>query len=288
MTTRRPDYSPPPAGAPAAAPKLDPDLLDRRRAPLPVVNERELPIRPMGIAGLEGRMEARILSRDRSGPVTRLARIPSGFGSGAAGAFTADLELFVVKGGLVLGGGEVGENDYAAARAGQVISGLRAVADTLALVMTSAPVRYDSSVGGGLSAPLLGRAGAYRWEEDENMPGWFVMPLAEGLSGRVWLSGWKEWGNGGGRWRSCGSPEEMFVLDGSLLLTEIPFPDSPDSGAAAPPDPARAETRRLGSGSYSFRMPRQFHAGPGSGAAAALAFHRSLGPDRGGWSNLPV
>lgn len=282
--TGRSDSAPPPADAS----QLDPDLLDRRRVPLPVVNEWELPIRPMSIAGLEGRMEARILSRDRSGPVTRLARIPAGFGSGAAGAFTADLELFVVKGALVLGGAEVGENDYAAARAGQVISGLRAAADSLALVMTAAPLRFDSSAGGGLSAPLLGRAGTYRWEEDGDMPGWFAAPLAEGLSGRVWLSGWRGWDNGGGRWRICGSPEEMFVLDGSLILTEIPLPDSPDSGAAAPPDPARAETRRLSSGSYSFRMPGQFHAGPGSGAVSALAFHRSLGPDRGRWSQLPV
>ncbi len=282
MTARRPESAPPSGGAPALSPKLDPDLHDRRRVPLPVVDERELPIRTMRITGLEGRMEARILSRDRSGPVTRLARIPSGFGSGAAGAFTADLELFVVKGALALGGAEVGENDYAAVRAGQVISGLRASADSLALVMTAAPVRFDLSAGGGLSAPLLGRAGTFRWEEDPDMPGWFVMPLAEGLCGRVWLSGWKGWGNGGGRWRICESPEEMFVLDGSLLFAEIPFPDS-----APPFDPSLAETRRLGSGSYVYRLPGQPHAGPGSGAESALAFHRSLGPGRGRWSALP-
>lgn len=247
-----------------------------------MVDERELPIRTMRIAGLEGRMEARILSRDRSGPVTRLARIPSGFGSGAAGAFTADLELFVVKGALALGGAEVGENDYAAVRAGQVISGLRASADSLALVMTAAPVRFDLSAGGGLSAPLLGRAGTFRWEEYGDMSGWFVMPLAEGLCGRVWLSGWKGWGNGGGRWRICESPEEMFVLDGSLLFAEIPFPES-----APLFDPSLAETRRLGSGSYVYRLPGQPHAGPGSGAESALAFHRSLGPGRGRWSPVP-
>lgn len=282
MTARRPQSAPPPGGAPAPSPPLDPDLHDRRRVSLPVADERELPIRPMRIAGLEGRMEARILSRDRSGPVTRLARIPSGFGSGAAGAFTADLELFVVKGALALGGAEVGENDYAAVRAGQVISGLRAAADSLALVMTSAPVRFDGSAGGGLSAPLLGRAGTFRWEEDAEMPGWFVMPLAEGLCGRVWLSGWKGWGNGGGQWRICDSPEEMLVLDGSLLLAEIPLPES-----EPPFDPSRAETRRLGSGSYVYRLPGQPHAGPGSGADSALAFHRSLGPGPGRWSSVP-
>lgn len=287
MTARRPEPAPPPGGVPVPSPQSDPDLHDRRRVSLPVANERELPIRPMRIAGLEGRMEARILSRDRSGPVTRLARIPSGFGSGAAGAFTADLELFVVKGALALGGAEVGENDYAAVRAGQVISGLRASADSLALVMTSAPVRFDGSAGGGLSAPLLGRAGTFRWEEDADMPGWFVMPLAEGLSGRVWLSGWKGWGNGGGRWRICDSPEEMLVLDGSLIFSEIPFPES--EPPAPPPsfDPSRAETRRLSSGSYVYRLPGQPHAGPGSGADSALAFHRSLGPGRGRWSPVP-
>ena len=272
--------TPPPA--PAYSPAPDPALHDRRRLPLPVIEEGELPIRSMTIAGLEGRMEARILSKDPSGPATRLARIPHGYGSGMAGAFTADLELFVVQGSLIMGGEAVGENDYAAVRAGQVVSGLRASSDSLALVMTSAPVRYDPSAGGALSPPLLGRAGAYRWEEVGQTPGRFVMPLADGLLGRAWLSGCKEWSNRAGPWHDHPSPEEVFVLDGSLTITEVPASaDHPPP--AFPPDPEQVETRRLRSGSYIYRPPGQLHAGPGSGSRSALAFHRLLGPGSVRW-----
>lgn len=280
--------SPPPA--PAPPPAADPALHDRRRFPLPVIDEGGLPIRSMTIAGLEGRMEARILSKDPSGPATRLARIPRGYGSGMAGAFTADLELFVVHGSLIVGGEAVGENDYAAVRAGQVVSGLRASSDSLALVMTSAPIRYDPSAGGSLSPPLLGRAGAYRWEEAGRTPGRFVMPLADGLLGRVWLSGCKEWGNRAGPWHDHPSPEEVFVLDGSLTITEVPVPPPASERRpppAFPPDSAQVETRRLRSGSYIYRPPGQLHAGPGSGSRSALAFHRLLGPGPVRWREAP-
>ena len=273
--------------APAPSPAADPALRDRRRSPAPVIDEGELPIRSMTIAGLEGRMEARILSKDPSGPATRLARIPRGYGSGLTGAFNADLELFVVKGSLAVGGTAVGENDYAAVRAGQVVSGLRASSDSLALVMTAAPLLYDHSAGGSLSPPLLGRAGAYRWEEVGETPGRFVMPLADGLRGRVWLSGCKEWDNRAGPWHSHPSPEEMFVLDGSLVITEAPAP-TPDADPPDPPDPSQSEARRLRSGSYIYRLPGQLHAGPGSASTSALAFHRLLGPGPVRWLEPPA
>ena len=275
-------------GAPAPSPAADPALRDRRRSPAPVIHEGELPIRSMTIAGLEGRMEARILSKDPSGPATRLARIPRGYGSGLTGAFTADLELFVITGSLAVGGVAVGENDYAAVQAGQVVSGLRASSDSLALVMTSAPLLYDHSAGGSLSPPLLGRAGAYRWEEEGEAPGRFVMPLADGLRGRVWLSGCKEWDNRAGLWRSHPSPEEMFVLDGSLVITELPAPARDAAPPAVPSDAAQAEVRRLRSGSYVYRLPGQLHAGPGSASGSALAFHRLLGPGPVRWLQSPV
>ena len=83
------------------------------------VAENDLPSRTMTIAGLEGRMETRILSKDLSGPATRLALIPEGWGTGVVGAFTATVELFVIRGELVVAGDRLGQYDYGAVRSGQ-------------------------------------------------------------------------------------------------------------------------------------------------------------------------
>lgn len=255
----------------SAAPGVDPALVDRRSQRLPAVHESDLPVRLMSIAGLEGRMEAHILSKDFSGPATRLALIPAGYGSGVAGAFTADLELFVIRGSLQAGGEELGDNDYLAVRAGQIISGLRAESETLALVMTSAPIRYDTAAGGGLSAPLVGRGGEGAWEEVEQLPGCFVLPLAEGPAGPVFLGAAREWSNTEGPWHSHEAPEEMFVLQGSLTLTERHGNE--------------VVTEHFLPGSYIFRLPERLHAGPGSQAPdSSLAFHRTLGPRATHWT----
>ena len=261
-------------------PVQDPALIDRRRQSVIGVAEGDLPGRSITIAGLEGRMEARILSKDLSGPATRLARIPDGWGSGVVGAFTADVEMFVIAGELILAGERLGQYDYGAVRARQVISGLRARATTLALIMTSAPVRYDTSVGGMLSSPLIGTTTAAPWRPVPELPGRFVRPLAQGPHGAVWLSGAREWINEDGPWHSHDSAEEMFVLEGEFTISEAAGP--PPAGRE---QPSETETYRCGPGRYTYRLPGRPHAGPGSGASdLAIAFHRMHGPGGTIWT----
>lgn len=261
-----------------SGPADDPALVDRRRHSLRAVREGDLPSRTMTIAGCEGRIEARILSKDLSGPATRLALIPEGWGSGVVGAFTADLELFVIRGRMSVAGERIGQYDYAAVRAGEVISGLRTRSDTLALVMTSAPIRYDTSAGGMLSKPLVGLSAAAPWSGVPELPGRFSKPLADGPNGPVWLSGAREWSNDGGPWHVHEAAEEAFVLEGEFTVVERLR--APEGGG----DDVRDEVHRCGPGAYTFRLPGRPHAGPGSSSSdLAIAFHRMHGPRTTEW-----
>ena len=263
----------------------DPALIDRRRRSLRAVAEGDLPSRTMTIAGCEGRIEARILSKDLSGPATRLARIQAGWGSGVVGAFTADLELFVIRGSLVVAGERIGQYDYAALKAGQVIGGLRAQSPTLALLMTSAPVRYDTSAGGLLTKPVVGLATASPWRAVPELPGRFSRILADGPSGAVWLAGAREWRNENGPWHVHESSEESFVLEGEFVIAERPGEHLrvPEGQTG----PGRAHS--CGPGTYTFRLPGRAHAGPGSSSSElAISFHRMLGPRTVEWVNTPA
>lgn len=257
---------------------VDPALVDRRSQSLRAIEEGDLPSRTMTIAGCEGRIEARILSKDLSGPATRLALIPEGWGSGVVGAFTADLELFVIRGRMSVAGERIGQYDYAAVRAGEVISGLRARSDSLALVMTSAPIRYDTSAGGMLSKPLVGLSAAVPWSPVSELPGRFSRPLADGPSGPVWLSGAREWSNEDGSWHVHEAAEEVFILEGEFTVAER----RPVPGREG--DDHRDEVHQCGPGTYTFRLPARPHAGPGSASSdLAIAFHRLHGPRSTEW-----
>lgn len=257
-----------------SAASRDPALVDRRSRSLPAVRESELPSRVMTIPGCEGRIEARTLSKDMSGPATRLVMLSRGWGSGVAGAFTADVELFVIRGDLMVAGRRVGQYDYAAVRSGEVVSGVRALSPTLALLMTSAPVRYDTSAGGMLSKPLIGSADGSPWAPVSELPGRFIRPLADGPHGHVWLAGGRAWTNEDGPWHSHPGAEEVFVLDGEFTVTERPSGHDPDGSGEG----ARDQIHRWEAGTYTYRLPGQLHAGPGSGSSElALAFHRTHG-----------
>ena len=229
----------------------------------------------MTIPGCEGRIEARTLSKDMSGPATRLVMLDAGWGSGIAGAFTADVELFVIRGDLMVAGTRVGQYDYAAVQSGEVVSGVRALSPTLALLMTSAPVRYDSSVGGMLSRPLIGSASGSPWTPVTELPGRFIRPLADGPHGQVWLAGGRAWTNEEGPWHSHPGAEEVFVLDGEFTVAERLSGQDPDTSGGGVGD----KTYHWEAGTYTYRLPGQLHSGPGSGSSElALAFHRMQGP----------
>ncbi len=224
-------------------------------------------------------MEARILSKDLSGPATRLARIPAGWGSGVAGAFTADVELFLIEGSVTVAGERIEQYGYGAVKAGQVIGGIRAHAPTVALVMTSAPVRYDTSAGGPLSDPLIGQPTTSPWAAVPELSGRYVRPLADGPNGAVWLSAGWAWANDDGPWHFHPSPEEVFVLEGELTVTERPGAYSGELHDGEPP----GVEHRCGPGSYTFRLADRLHAGPGSHSERSLTFHRMLGPRTVTW-----
>jgi len=239
----------------------------------------------MTISACAGRIEDRSRSNDMSGPSTRLAMVSSAGGSAAAAAFTPSVGLFVIRGDLVVAGERVGRYDYAAVRSGEVIPGIRALSPTLALLMTSAPVRYDSSAGGMLSKPLIGTAGASPWTPVSELPGRFIRPLADGLHGQVWLAGARNWTNEGGPWHSHGGAEEVFVLDGEFTMAERPSGHGPHSDR-----PADEQLHGWEAGTYTYRLPGQLHGGPGSGSSElAIAFHRMQGSRDCHWTDdVPV
>ncbi|MCY3539901.1 MAG: DUF4437 domain-containing protein [Acidimicrobiia bacterium] len=261
---------------------LDPALTDRRKNSLPDVKESALPGRNISIAGCEGRIEARTLSKDMSGPATRLVKLSHGWGSGVSGAFTADVEIFVIQGRLTVGGRTVDQYDYAAVRSGEMISGIRALDPTLALLMTSAPVRYDTSVGGMLSQPFIGANRDSKWQPVGPLPGRFVRHLADGLHGPVWLAGARQWSNQGGPWHSHEGAEEVFVLDGEFTIAE----HDPSLDGHRSNEPADPAVYIRPPGTYTFRRPGVLHAGPGSSSSElALAFHRLHGSKGQTWTD---
>lgn len=70
---------------------MDPAVVDRRTTHFPGVDEAGLPVRAMSIAGLEGRLAARILSRTCRGRPSDSSRSRVTWGSGVAGGFSADV-----------------------------------------------------------------------------------------------------------------------------------------------------------------------------------------------------
>lgn len=248
----------------------DPAVVDRRTTSLIAVQDRSLPTRTMTIAGTDGRIEARILSKDQSGPASRLVRMPAGWGTGMAGSFDARLEVFVVSGALTLGADTLGEYDYALVERGRMLGGVRAESDTVALLMTDAPVRYDLTGGGSLTAATVGRSADVPWSAVAELPGRFSRILFSSPDRHIWLSGARQWSHAG-PWHRHGAAEEMFVLDGALHLVE-----------------AGGATVEHGPGSYSYRLAGELHAGPGSRSSEmAIAFHRLLGPASLDWEGQP-
>ncbi len=251
----------------------DPAVVDRRHHQLIVAADFDLPVRTMVISGLDGRLDARILSKDHSGPATRLVRVPLGWGTAQSGAFTADIELFVIEGRLTVAGHEIGQYDYFAVRAGQLIRGLRADTPAVALLMTSAPIRYDTSAGGALAQPQVARAAEETWAAVDRLPGRYVRELAQGPAGAVYISGAREWANDGGPWHYHDGPEEMFVLDGSFTVLEN-VEGRPIEQVYLP-------------GSYVHRASGVYHAGPGSSSSErAIAYHRVGGTGLTTWNDV--
>lgn len=243
----------------------DPAVVDRRTTLIAAVHESDLPSRRMSIAGLEHAMDARILSKDMSGPATRLVVIPAGWGSGVAGSFTADIALFVISGTISIRHSTVGQHSYTSIREGALLPGIRCEETALALLMTAAPLRYDTTTGGALSAVSVVAAGDVAWEPREGLPGRFARPLGSDAAGDAWLAGAPSWTTEGGPWVSHPTSEECFMLDGEMTVTEL------IDGAI--------QVYQYRPGSYVWRPAGAKHAGPGSWSGeVAISFNRTTGP----------
>ena len=254
---------------------IDPALVDRTVTHLAGINDASLPVRSMTVPGIDGSLEARILSTDLRGSSTRLVRLRAGWGPETRGAFSAEVELFVIQGALEADAHGLEAGDYIYIPKGRTVSRLRITADGAALLMTSAPVAYDPTFQGQPADLAPGRASERDWVPVPEMPGRHVKPLGRGPVGDVWLSGARQWDHGDGGWHRHPHHEECFVIGGEIALRERPA--VPDEMIAAGP------------GAYFFRPAGVLHCGPGSGCDdTMLAFHRAFGDLSTEWVDSPA
>lgn len=169
----------------------------------------------MTIHGLEGRPAAWILSRDGSGPSTRLLEVPPGWGASRSGSFTGDVELFLLSGQVEADGHLLGAGALWSAREGTRIGGLGSAGGATLLLFSGAPLRFMPGEG----------------QEDPDRPdpvvagerGWTQMPdappntrqreLAPSLRGGVFRQT-AAVDLGLDAWYVEDEPTEVFVLEG--------------------------------------------------------------------------
>ncbi len=246
----------------------DPALVDRRHNLLAGVSESSLPSRSMTIAGIEGGIRARILSTDMRGDATRLVQMPPGWGTGLVGAFTSDVEIFVIRGEMTVGRQELGVLDYVSIPQNRALTGVRAMSTTLALLMTSGSVRFEINVGRGPAQIEVARGLQLAWQPEEDRPGRYVRSLGDGARGPVWIGGSTEWHAVDEDAHCHQESEEMFVLEGGLSVSES--------------DGVNVETFDYEAGDYCFRPGGRVHGGAGSRCDGnALVFHRRLASQMG-------
>ena len=223
----------------------------------------------MTIHGLEGRPGAWILSRDGSGPSTRLLEVPPGWGTPLRGSFTGDIELFVLSGQVEADGHLLGAHTLWSARAGSGISGLGSADGATLLLFSGAPLRFLPGQG----------------EEDPERPrpvvaserDWIQMPgappnsrqreLAPSLRGGVY------WQTAAvdlrlDAWYVDTEPTEVFVLEGAWQQ--------------ASQHREGVEVVEFAKDGYFYRPAGVWHGGvrTGTAAVASLLVRAGAGPSR--------
>lgn len=243
--------------------QMDPALADRTKRSILGITDGDQPLRAIAIPGIEGSIPAKILSTNLRGASTRLIRAGAGWGSGIAGLFTADVEVFVLEGDLQVGSDIVTDYEYAAVSARGVIGRFRTERGVVALLMTSGPVQYDTSSGGPTAKSVVGRPADSAWARTYDDVGLFTRPLATGPNGDIWI-GSSHLAPGSDFWHRHPHDEESFVLEGAISYSDWI-------------DDTRVDTRCQGGG-YFFRPAGTIHSGPRvEGEKSVLVFHRSFG-----------
>ncbi len=247
----------------------DPGVVDRRFQPVNVPEPRGFPSRPMTIHGLEGRPAAWILSRDGSGPSTRLLEVPPGWGTSLRGSFTGDVELFVISGRVEADGRRMDPHTLWSARAGTVVCGLGSSEGATLLLFSGAPLRFMP--GEGTEDPRRPDpvvAGEREWAQ---MPG--APPNSRQRELAPSLRGGAYWQTAAidlnlDRWYVDDEPTEVFVLEGSWQQT-----------ARGKQGPEVVEFPREG---YFYRPAGVWHGGglTGTSTVALLLIRAGAAPSR--------
>ena len=223
----------------------------------------------MTIFGLEGRPSAWILSRDGSGPATRLLEASAGWGTSRPGSFTGDVELFVLSGQVEADGQVLGPGTLWGARAGTLVEGLGSRAGASMLLFSGDPLRFMPGEG----EPEADRPAPVVAGERE----WMKMPEAPPNSRQRELGRSRR---GGVFWQTAAldlsldcwyvddRPTEVFVLEG-VWRQAFQGRDG-------------AEVTELPRGGYFYRPPGVWHGGSmtGTPSVALLLVRASPEPSR--------
>lgn len=232
----------------------------------------------MTISGIRGSLASRILSREAKGAATRLVEIPVGWGTSQAGAFTGDVELFVLSGMALIGGKvrfrirtgaePLGPLTYTVLRAHAPVGGIEIVEPMRALLFTSGPVRYQPVDEAPSGPPEIFGTGERKWQRQrDGRAVSSITPPGHGPS--LWLSAALDWRHEGS-WHRHPAPHDWFLIEGDMTVTDR-WEES-----------SRATTYR--SGGYAYRPAGWDHAGQDSGSAGfALAVCRTPGERPDDW-----
>ena len=170
----------------------------------------------MTIYGLQGRPATWILSRDGSGPSTRLLEAPPGWGTSHSGSFTGDVELFVLSGQVEADGYILGVHNLWGARAGTMVRGLSSAEGASFLLFSGAPLRFNLEEGvEDLHRPEPAVAGERGWIQMSGAPpNSRQRELAPSLRGGVfWQTAAVDLNLES--WYVDDDPTEVFVLEGA-------------------------------------------------------------------------
>lgn len=248
---------------------VDPGVADRRFQAITLPDPRRFPSRPMTIHGLAGRPAAWILSRDGSGPSTRLLEIPPGWGTSRQGSFTGDVELFVISGQVEADGHMLGAHTLWAARARTALTGLGSAEGATALLFSGAPLRFLAGEGEEDSRrPEPVAAGDREWIQVTGAPpNSRGRELAPSLRGGVFRQT-AAMDLRLDRWYVDDEPTEAFVLEGVWR-----------QAAQGRQGPEVVELPREG---YFYRPPGVWHGGvmTGTSTVALLLIRAGAAPSR--------
>ncbi len=243
----------------SSAPLADPSLVNRCIRLIAGVDEAQLPVRDLRIAGIEGKAAARILSRDPKGPSTRVVNLPAGWQIPQPGAFTARLELFVVRGSVQIEGEQLGRLGYACLPKGARVQSMGSESGALTLLWLGEPVRFDRDAPGREAGPQLVDPAGIVWATAMADEGVLHKELA--TCGGIMTSLVATVHRRARQWSAHSSDEECFVLDGEMTTVDCEN-DEEVSHSYRP-------------GGYVYRPAGCWHGGTRSGTVrTAVIVHR--------------